>query len=537
MKRPLFALLLLVFTATASGQLVADVIDTAVNVSSPETISIGKIHQVGVQSTGALGPFTGVALQGITESDTLGGWIRFEHQGTLSAWSPLYIVRSYTDGAFLAAFRSNTVRTADRFHLRFDVEQSETVEIVLAGTFLDAPQEQFPEEPAPLPLGNYVIIAPELHDRAEWGAASFRGIPIPLNRPDYEEMTLHHTAGFSAVTLAEGLEQVRRIQDFHQNGRGWSDIGYQFLMDQEGRLYQGRPFYNPSVPFEDGPPLSQGAHVGGNNRGNIGLSLMGCYHPPEGPNCRDVMTGAARDSLVATYAFLSERYDVDPDLLAGHRDFNATSCPGDNNYGLLPAFRTEIAELLVTGNASLGTAAISAEVDSIGVVFLRWRFLTDAGIESFSILRDDESGTTSVFEREGASDGEWVDATIQNPGPAIYLLVARGRRGRVQTLSTTEVFVRPQQSFILAQSFPNPASNQVTIRYHLQQPGVVSLQIFDLTGRRVVNVTETYRKEGVWHAATVATDDLSGGMYYYHIQVEGFTDTIFRAAYPLVIAR
>ena len=157
--------------------------------------------------------------------------------------------------------------------------------------------------------------------RAAWGAESFRGTPIPLNRPDYVNITFHHTAGFGALTLEEGLQQVKNIQDFHQNGRGWSDIGYQFVMDRSGRLYQGRPFLNNGVPFEEGPPLAQGAHVGGHNTGNIGVSVLGCYHPPEGSSCRDQMTPAALDSLLTMFAYLVERYGAPPENIMGHRDF------------------------------------------------------------------------------------------------------------------------------------------------------------------------------------------------------------------------
>ena len=537
MKQALAAMLVLMLARPVMGQLVADAIDEAVALSAPSSSDFAKTTRISIYSTTTLSPFTGVALQGVSASDSLSGWIRFDTGGTLSAWHPMYIVRSYTDSAFLAAFRGDGIRNADSFQIRFDVDSGEEVSIQMAGTFLNTSEEEYSEESSYQSLSDFVIIPPRLFSRADWNAEPFRGTPSPLNRPDYEEMTLHHTAGFSAVTLSEGLEQVRRIQDFHQNGRGWSDIGYHFLMDQEGRLYQGRPFLNPAVPFENGPPLVLGAHVGGNNTGNIGVSLMGCYHPPAGNDCADRMTEAAVDSLITTYAFLSERYSVDPDLLAGHRDFSSTSCPGDNNYIQLPNFRTLIAELLASGNAPLGTAALSAAVDSLGVVSLRWRFLADAGIEKFRILRMDGSGTAPLFEREGASDGDWVDATVQSPGPVTYLLVVEGGGGRIQTLSSAEIEVLPGHSFVLAQSFPNPASDQVTIRFHLERAGIVSLEVYDLSGRLVLSEPDAYRKKELWYVASLNTTSLSNGVYYYQIQVEGFADTIFKAAYPLVILR
>ncbi len=536
MKRLLAALLAFGIVDSAVGQLIADMIDVPVAVSSPVAEIVGQARQVSMESAVALPPFTGVVVQGTATGDTLRGLIRFESGGTWSEWAPLYIVRSFTDEAFLAAYRGNETRVASRFELRFEVEKSESVRILQAGTFLDEENQPPPEAARENQQADFVIWAPALHDRAEWGAEPYRGTPVPLNQPDYYRMTLHHTAGFAAVTLTEGLEQVKRIQDFHQNGRGWSDIGYHFLMDQEGRLYQGRPFLNPSVPFDDGPPLVRGAHAGGSNTGNIGVSLMGCYHPPEGSDCRHVMTGAAMDSLVVTYAYLSERYSVDPDALRGHRDFGNTACPGDNNYALLPTFRTLIADLLITGNAALGTAALSAVADTIGVVSLRWRFLTDAGIESYSITREDSDGAAVIVERQGTSDGEWVDSGISTPGAATYRLTVRGSRNRHQILSTATVQVEAQQSYFLSHSFPNPASEQATIRYYLQQPGIVTLHVFDVAGRRVARLTEAYRPKDSWHAVTLDTSGLSGGTYFYQLHVEGFASTIYQAAFPLVVA-
>ena len=519
----------------SAGQLVADMIDAPVELGAPVTEIVGKQHVYTAVSAEPLPIYTGIALQGIATGDSLNGWIRFSTDDAWGEWLPLYIVRSYTDAAFLAAYRGNRVMQADAFELRFEVDASGSTSVVVVGTFLDEVSIQRDDGYDPLPQAtNFVITPPNLRDRAEWGAEPFRGTPVRLNQPNYHTMTLHHTAGFGAVTLTEGLEQVKRIQDFHQNGRGWSDIGYHYLMDQEGRLYQGRPWYNTSVRFEDGPPLVRGAHVGGNNTGNIGVSLMGCYHPPEGSNCRHVMTEPAKDSLVVTFAYLSERYQVDPGAMRGHRDFSSTSCPGDNNYGQLSTFRSRVADLLITGNAPLGTAALSATADSIGVVALQWRFLANAGIVSYVIEREVAGAITPLLERTGVSDGEWIDTAVLEPGLVTYLLTARGV-GREQTLSRAAVQVGDRKETFLAQSFPNPADQQATIRYFLQDPGIVSLVVYDTAGRAVTRLSEQYRDEGAWHSVTFDTGRLAAGTYYYQLSVEGFTDTVFQSMRPFVV--
>ena len=523
--------------ALVRAQLVGDMIHNVVEVGTGQSAVSGKTATWSFASNSLPAPFTGIALQGMAASDSLQGEVRFDAQGQWGPWQALYIVRSATDEAFLAAWRTDSVVVAERFEIRFDVEAGSDVTILMAGTF-DNRKDNAPEGEDP-DLGLHtpydVITAPRLRTRREWGADPFRGTPIPLNRPDYRYMTLHHTAGFAAVTLAQGLDQVKRIQDFHQNGRGWNDIGYQFLMDQEGRLYQGRPFMNPSVPFHIGPPLAHGAHVGGANTGNIGVSLMGCYHPSAGSNCRHEMTTTAIDSLLVTFAFLAERYGVAPQLMRGHRDFNATSCPGDNNYVQLPTFRAQVAELLITGNAPLGTAAMHARVDSAGVVNLRWAFQEDLGIEEFSIIRRVEEHLTTLMTYDEVSDGRLID--LASEGHYEYLLVARGNRNREQTLAMVSVDIHDPGRYVLAQSFPNPSSEEAVIRYFLPASGIVSLRIFDLAGREVSRLEESYKEEEQWHSAAVNTAELPSGVYYYQIHLEGFASTLHRSTSPLVVIR
>ncbi|OUW78148.1 MAG: hypothetical protein CBD77_04845 [bacterium TMED217] len=176
------------------------------------------------------------------------------------------------------------------------------------------------------------IPKPVVISREEWDAEE------PKNaysyHPYFDKLTLHHAACCSADDLEEGKDQVRWIQDFHQNGRGWSDIGYHFLVDRAGNIYQGRP------------ETVIGAHVGGANTGNIGICLLGCYHPPEA-SCFQTITPESRQSIVEIFSWVSDTYGQSPAVLLGHRDyFGTTACPGDNIWIELPRFRAEIADFI-----------------------------------------------------------------------------------------------------------------------------------------------------------------------------------------------
>ena len=185
------------------------------------------------------------------------------------------------------------------------------------------------------------IPKPHIISREEWNAKppNFGYTSMPY----YDKITLHHAAGFSATTIEEGIIQMQAIQELHQDVRGWSDIGYHFIVDKGGNIYQARP------------ETVLGAHTSGANTGNIGVCVLGCYHPPvTSYYCYDEMTVATRDTLVKLYAWISEEYGYDnPHILKGHRDYydyEYTSCPGDNIWALLPNLRDDITLYLEYGD-------------------------------------------------------------------------------------------------------------------------------------------------------------------------------------------
>ena len=180
---------------------------------------------------------------------------------------------------------------------------------------------------------NSQIIKPTIISRAEWGARPPQSGYSDM--PYYNKLTLHHSAGFSADNLEEGIAQMQAIQIFHQDVRGWSDIGYHFVIDKAGNIYQGRP------------ETVLGAHTSGANTGNIGTCVLGCYHPPASDNyfCYDELSNVSDESIIKLFAWVSDAYNVQPNVLKGHRDyydFAYTSCPGDNLWTLLPELRLEI---------------------------------------------------------------------------------------------------------------------------------------------------------------------------------------------------
>ena len=217
--------------------------------------------------------------------------------------------------------------------IRFTVISASRITILSFGVLEAEDNDIYPETaPGILRPGLTGIEKPVVISRDEWNAN-----PPKYNyryHPYFDKLTLHHAACCSADDLEEGKAQVYWIQDFHQNGRGWNDIGYHFLVDRAGNIYQGRP------------ETVIGAHVGGANTGNIGVCLLGCYHPPEA-SCFQTITPESRQSIVELFSWVSDTYGQSPAVLLGHRDyFGTTACPGDNIWIELPRFRAEISDFI-----------------------------------------------------------------------------------------------------------------------------------------------------------------------------------------------
>ncbi|GIV61571.1 MAG: hypothetical protein KatS3mg044_0437 [Rhodothermaceae bacterium] len=540
---PSFLLLLAFATVAASpatGQILHDLTERTVPLSPADPVVAGKRATLTTASPAVEEPFNGVVVQGYASDPDVKGWIRFEERGGWGAWQSMRLIRSATDGTFAGGYRDEIYRSGQRFELRFEFTAGTSFHLVGAGVFDNRNDEDRQAAGGIVPrYGKKTghIIPPPLITRAEWGAAPFRGTPSPLAPNGYEYMTFHHAAGYSATTKEEGIRQVKAIQDLHQNVRGWSDIGYQFLIDRGGHLYQGRPFLDDATSLEEVPALALGAHVGGHNTGNIGVSLLGCYHPPEGSFCQEVITPEALETYIVLFAFLSERYGVEPELIRGHRDFSSTACPGDNNYVLLPSLREDVAQMLLTGNAPLGQAVLAASVDAVGVVRLAWEVVADNGIAGFRLVRVIDGTPEIIYESQAALPDLIADEGVRRPGTVRYELYAFDATGRTQLLASTEVVVETPDRFTLAEAFPNPLRDRATIRYFLERDGFVDLRIHDATGREVRRLVDAYQRRGQWYTVPFDATDLPAGVYFYRLRVEGFAGIDFDRTGTLVLVR
>ncbi len=190
---------------------------------------------------------------------------------------------------------------------------------------------------------------PEVCNRNCWCPSCPIDVSPQLTEPTH--LIVHHSAGNNQSSNFGMV--VQSIWDLHVNNNGWDDIGYNWLIDPNGILYEGRP---------DG---YQGAHFSCINENTVGICVIGNYtHVPPSSQAMQTLTqllaheatnhdiNAEGRSFHTTGDFLLEN-------IAGHRDSegsgqacSSTVCPGDSFYPLLTQLRQDVANLPCYGLVS-----------------------------------------------------------------------------------------------------------------------------------------------------------------------------------------
>jgi hypothetical protein len=247
------------------------------------------------------------------------------------------------------------------------------------------------------------VATPTCRSRADWGAdESISGWAKGDTQTYFplQALTVHHTAGSNDLNQ-DYAATVRAIYSYHVQTNGWSDIGYQYLVDGHGVVYEGRNSGHTSrsclYDGGDGSDFAHqtgtddvvtGAHVANYNSGNAGIALMGCYEPTSACSGDTTPPTAAVDGLEGPLSSLATRHGLDPTgtvhyvnpvsgavkdvaTISGHRDWDATACPGGVLYGQLPTIRSDVASRMgstppatVPGTPSSLTAS-AASGDSV----------------------------------------------------------------------------------------------------------------------------------------------------------------------------
>jgi hypothetical protein len=199
---------------------------------------------------------------------------------------------------------------------------------------------------------------PVIYTRAQWGADPRLMGWTPDYAPTIRAGFLHHTVNSNSYRPGDVPAVLRAIYAYHSRTRGWGDIGYNFVVDRFGRIWEGRYGGVDSTVI--------GGHTGGFNDQTFGVSMLGTYSTAAVP-------AAVVDALARLFAWKlaahyrspagltrltstgggTSRYPpgavVTKPVISGHRDVGRTECPGDRGYAVLPALRAKVAAVMGTG--------------------------------------------------------------------------------------------------------------------------------------------------------------------------------------------
>ena len=320
--------------------------------------------------------------------------------------------------------------------------------IVPKGTHMGAPTLDYlntvdgPRESRRIPAtANAAADNPDIITRAEWGAdeslkRTSGGCTRRFFRP--QQLFVHHTAG--ANFDDQPAATMRAIYWYHVVRQGWCDVGYNFVIAPDGRVFEGR-WARPYSPWElhDSEDRKNrvvaGAHVSDFNSGSVGISVMGNYSQVR-------PAPAMRRSLAELLAWEADRHNLKPQgrhtyrnpetgatrylpFIAGHRDAGYTECPGNYLYRSLRSVRRDTAAVMGVGKKE---STVTLQASATRVTY--GQQVTFSGVVSDSDGLALSGSQVRTYVREGS--GDWV------PGP----VATTAADGSFSFVSTPERNVR-----------------------------------------------------------------------------------------------
>jgi len=209
------------------------------------------------------------------------------------------------------------------------------------------------------------VAQPPIIRRSSWGAKSGGGCDSPRYGSTTRGAVIHHTAGSNSYTKSDSASIVRATQAYHMNARDWCDIGYNFLIDKYGQIFEGR------AGGIDKPV--RGAHAGNSavNEQTMGVSLMGTFTSTEASSAMKSATVNLVGWRFSDYGVKAKgTYSIGGltlNRIAGHRNVKSTECPGAKVYAWLSAsggLRDRVERLLATGSGGATGSAVPTGLKS-----------------------------------------------------------------------------------------------------------------------------------------------------------------------------
>lgn len=391
----------------------------------------------------------------------------------------------------------STLRYADKamrfFQLRTQNVSNQDIDIRLFSPGISTPQE--PRIVTQITSRNCTTRFPELLERDQWCPAG----NCPTNSTDPAStvpthLIIHHSAGPNGAN--DWAAVVRSFWDFHVNTNGWSDIGYNYLVDPNGVLYEGRG--NNVL----------GAHYCGKNQRTMGVCVIGDF-----TNIQP--TDEARAMLTEILAWKACDRDIDPMgasthqpynevqwNIAGHRDGCNTSCPGDAFYPQIPDVRQDVVDYIASGGNFLAAPtdlqAVLQDDNSIAVSWIDNSVNETAFLLEKSVLYPNNFQLVATLEPDVT---DFIDPDITLENRYYYRLRAINETDTTAYTDEIEVLTVVNTQTVYwaeetVQISPNPFNERVSVFIENEWTGILNIEVFQSNGMQVLQHKNVQKTSG-----------------------------------------
>ncbi len=315
--------------------------------------------------------------------------------------------------------------------------------------------------------------------------------------------TVVHHADWSTSTANPTWRDIAySVWKLHRISKGWSDIAYNYLIDPDGNIYEGRA----------GGDNVRGVALCGSHNNLMAVCMLGDFH-----QTNQFLTNASRDKLVDILSWKIDKENINPlgssslnnygnqKHIMGHRDGCSTSCPGDNIYNVLGDIRTRVANNIDGGCSGGGGGSCPPTVSLSGAV----------------------SGTHKAANSI-SSTGRVSSGTVTFRSPVIYLnngFTVSGGTFNAQNAACSGNKEENEQAFYDFSIQPNPFGNATQIKFTLSEALPVTIWVTDMMGRHISTLANDEITSAGEHQVTFEAANYSAGMYFATIQAGEYFGT------------
>jgi hypothetical protein len=368
--------------------------------------------------------------------------------------------------------------------------------------------------------------APPIIPRLSWGADESIRRAAPRYAPALKLAIVHHTAGTNGYTRAQSAAIVRGIEIYHVQGNGWDDIGYNFLVDKYGQVFEGR--------YGGVDRNVIGAHTEGFNTGTVGVAVIGEYGSSQ------ITTAAAR-SLEQLLSWRLDLAHIDPlstlpyasggnsrfpagktvtmRAVSGHRDGYFTDCPGNALYAQLPAIAKAV--------AALGGPKIYAPLAQ--TVETQTHITARLSVAQPWTVTVTSAGGQQVAQGSGTGtkvDWTW-DASLAPPDRYTWTVATANARPATGSLGSSTALTLQK---VTASPSAVHAGETLTVKYALSAAANVTIALVNGSGQPLTTLLTAQKPAGAQTFTFVPPSGFYNGPYSIVVTAVSGTRTVTATA-------